>query len=200
MKRLIIIGASGHGKVAADAAVKCGYDEVAFLDDNESLKTCGKWSVIGKSDLADELDDDIFVAIGRAKTRKMLCERFKNKNIVSLIHPDAVIADGVEIGRGTVVMAGAVINTDAVIGNGCIINTCSSVDHDCRVGDYVHISVGSHLSGTVNVGEMTWVGAGAVVSNNIDICGGCTIGAGAVVIRNIDESGTYIGVPARLKK
>ena len=43
MKRLIIIGASGHGKVVADIALKCGYDDVAFLDDDETLTECGKW-------------------------------------------------------------------------------------------------------------------------------------------------------------
>ncbi len=32
--RLIIIGASGHGKVIADIAVKNGYEDIVFLDDD----------------------------------------------------------------------------------------------------------------------------------------------------------------------
>ena len=32
MKRLVILGASGHGRVAADIAGKNGYDSIAFLD------------------------------------------------------------------------------------------------------------------------------------------------------------------------
>lgn len=200
MNRLIIIGASGHGKVVADIAVKCGYEDIAFLDDSDSLNHCGSWQVIGKTDMAGKIDGNYFVAIGSASTRKMFFKRLSNNNIVSLIHPDAVIADGVKIGRGTVVMAGAVINPDAVIGDGCIINTCSSVDHDCKVDDFVHIAVGAHLCGAVNVGEMTWVGAGATVSNNINICNNCVLGAGAVVVKDIFESGTYIGVPAKIKE
>jgi D-arabinose 1-dehydrogenase-like Zn-dependent alcohol dehydrogenase len=35
MKKLAIIGASGHGKAVADIAVKVGYEEILFLDDNE---------------------------------------------------------------------------------------------------------------------------------------------------------------------
>ena len=35
MKKLIIIGASGHGKVIADIAIKNGYETIVFLDDNE---------------------------------------------------------------------------------------------------------------------------------------------------------------------
>lgn len=194
--KLTIIGASGHGKVVADAAKHCGYDEIEFLDDDETLSQCGRWPVVGKTSKAEEIDNDLFIAIGNAETRKQILERYADKHVVTIIHPDAVVADGVSIGVGTVIMPGAVINPDAKIGKGCIINTSSSVDHDCLLEDYVHVSVGAHLSGTVHVGELTWIGAGATVSNNVNICGSCMIGAGAVVVKNITEPGTYVGVPA----
>lgn len=41
--KLTIIGASGHGKVVADIAKLCGYDELEFLDDNPSVRTSGSW-------------------------------------------------------------------------------------------------------------------------------------------------------------
>lgn len=197
MRKLAIIGASGHGKVVADIARKNGYKEIVFLDDDESIHECGGYSVIGKSSEAGTIDADIIVGIGNAGIRKRIQESVPEEKLVTLIHPDAVIAEDVAIGVGTVVMAGAVINSGARIGKGCIINTCSSVDHDCKVGDYVHISVGSHLCGTVSVGSGTWIGAGATVSNNISICPDCMIGAGAVIVKNIDSAGTYMGVPAR---
>ncbi len=193
--KLTIIGASGHGKVVADVARLNGYDAIEFLDDDPNKAICGAYPVVGNTDRA--VDGDIFVAIGNADIR----ERFsKNKRLIKLIHPNVVIADGVEIGEGTVVMAGVVINAGAKIGRGCIINTSSSIDHDCVVGDFVHISVGVHLCGTIKVGEKTWIGAGSTVINNVNICGNCTIGAGAVVIKDIDEIGTYIGVPAKMIK
>lgn len=195
--KLTIIGASGHGKVVADIAAHSGYDCIEFLDDDETISNCGNWHVVGKSNKAAETEGDLFIAIGNAKVRKRLMELYSNKNFVSLVHPNAVIANDVELGCGTVVMAGAVINPGAFIGNGCIINTCSSVDHDCTVGEFVHVAVGAHLCGTVTVGNETWVGAGATVSNNVSICSGCMIGAGAVVIRDINAPGTYVGVPAR---
>ena len=37
MNRLIIIGASGHGKVIADMALQNGYKDIVFLDDDEGL-------------------------------------------------------------------------------------------------------------------------------------------------------------------
>lgn len=200
MNRLIIIGASGHGKVVADIAVLNGYKDIVFLDNDTEITQCAGYFVLGPDTLISELEGDVFIAIGDAETRKKLMERDSERFFPVLIHPSAVVAKDVEVGEGSVIMAGAVINPGARIGKGCIINTSSSVDHDCIVEDFCHISVGAHLSGTVVVGTGTWVGTGAIVSNNINICGGCTIGAGAVVIKDIDESGTYIGVPARKNK
>ena len=197
MRKLAIIGASGHGKVVADIARKNGYSEIVFLDDDERIHECGGYPVIGKSSEAGAIDADVIIGIGNAGVRKQIQESIPNEKIATLIHPDAVVADDVVIGAGTVVMAGAVINPGARIGKGCIVNTCSSVDHDSKVGDYVHIAVGSHLCGTVSVGNETWIGAGATVSNNVFICQNCMIGAGAVVVNDIQESGTYVGVPAK---
>jgi sugar O-acyltransferase (sialic acid O-acetyltransferase NeuD family) len=197
MKKLAIIGASGHGKVIADIASKIGYHEIVFLDDNKKLYECGGYPVVGISSEAGKIDADIVVGIGDASIRKRIQESVNEKKIVTLIHPEAVIADDVEIGQGTVVMAGAVINPGTTIGKGCIVNTCSSVDHDCHIGDYVHVSVGSHICGTVEVGDKVWLGAGATLVNNVRICSGATIGAGAVVIKDLEKKGTYVGVPVR---
>lgn len=197
LKKLLIIGASGHGKVIADIAVRNGYEEIVFLDDDETIIECAGFPVVGKTSEAKYIEGDKVVAIGNAKIRERI--QGELKNIVTLIHPSAVISRRVEIGEGTVVMAGAVINSDAVIGKGCIINTGASVDHDCRIADFVHVSVGVHVAGTCIIGERTWIGAGATVSNNVNICGNCMIGAGAVVIKDIGKPGTYIGCPAKEK-
>lgn len=201
MKELVIIGASGHGKVVADIAKKNGYNKIFFLDDNSNIDECDGYKVVGKTSDFLNYNCDIFVAIGNSKIRQLIYTQIENanKNIVSLIHPAAVIADTVKIGTGSVVMAGAVINSATSIGKGCIVNTCASIDHDNTIGDFVHVSVGSHLAGTVSIGNSTWIGVGATVSNNTSICENCMIGAGAVVVKNIDEEGTYIGVPAKRK-
>lgn len=205
MKRLVIIGASGHGKVIADIALLVGYDQVDFLDDNPSIKAVGEYSVLGASSMAAELAAngcDFVVGIGNAKIREKIQRAIEAAgcNMVTLIHPSAVVAYDVHIGRGTVVMANAVINPSTVIGDGCIINTCASVDHDNSIGNFSHISVGAHTAGTVFIGECCWIGIGAVVSNNLSICSDCMIGAGSVVVNDIVEAGAYIGVPAKKVK
>lgn len=201
-KTLIIIGASGHGKVVADIAEKMKqHKKIRFLDDDLTKKECCGYPIIGNSSDIDKYIDDaeFIVAVGNATIRKRIIEQLIEKKAVVpvLVHPNACLAQNVNLGVGTVVMAGAVINSDVMIGKGCIINTCASVDHDCQLEDYVHIAVGAHLAGNVKVGEFTWMGAGAIVSNNIRVCEKCMIGAGTVVVKDIIDSGTYIGVPAQ---
>jgi len=199
--KLIIIGAGGHGKVVADIAIKTNkWQNIAFLDD-ESNKTNLGIMVIGKTyDVSKYKDEaDFFVAIGNNAARENIQEKLiaNGASIAILIHPDATIGADVEIGIGTVVMAGVVINSSSKIGKGCIINTNSSIDHDNIIEDYVHISPGANLAGTVKVGRGSWLGIGSIISNNVSICSGCILGAGAVAVKDITEPGTYVGVPVR---
>lgn len=200
MKRLFIIGCSGHGKVVADIALKTKkYDSLYFLDDNpQNKEECIGIPILGNSDYSHfNAEDEIIVAIGNSAVRQNLQEKFEAKGltIATLIHPFAVVGTNVNIKSGTVIMAGAVINPDTYVGKGVIVNTCASVDHDNVIEDYSHIAVGSHLAGSVKIGSHTWIGAGAVVSNNIHITDNVMIGAGGVVVKNIEQSGTYVGVP-----
>ena len=199
-KKLVIIGASGHGKVIADLAKLNRYEQILFLDDNPALKTCAGHPVVGTvNDMLYYHDSDFVVAIGNGYTRQRIQERIEEAGlrVVSLIHPNAVIGSNVSIGNGTVIMAGTVINAETELGKGCIINTCASVDHECDLHDFVHVSVGAHVAGKVIIGEKTWVGAGATIINNLYITDNCMIGAGSVVVKVITESGIYMGVPAR---
>lgn len=200
--KLIIIGASGHGKVVADIAIKMNqWHSIVFLDDDESIETSIGLEVIGKSSDALKYKDEanFFVAIGNNTVRKKVQETLLQEelNLVSLIHPNSTIGTDVEIDLGTVVMAGVVINNSTRIGKGCIINTSSSLDHDTVIEDYVHISPGASLAGEVKIGNGSWLGIGSVVSNSVNISSDCKVGAGSVVVKDITKCGTYVGVPVR---
>ena len=201
MRKLLIIGAGGHGAVVANVADEMEvFTEIAFLDDGGILQ-CLRFPVIGKTqDISQYVQEyEFFVAIGNGVTRKKVMENIQalGGTIATLIHPKAVIAKGVTLGEGTVVMAGAVIEPRAQVGKGCIVNTSSSLNHDVVLGDFVHVAVGAHLAGTVKVGDICWIGIGAVIKNNVNVCSQAFIGAGCVVIKDINEVGTYVGVPAK---
>lgn len=200
--KLLIIGASGHGKVVADIAMKMNkWKTIAFLDDDKNIEECMGLDRVGEVEDAFTYKNeaDFFIAIGNNGIRERIQEEYEAKglSVVSLIHPSVIIGTDVEIEKGTAIMAGVVINSSSKVGKGCIINTSSSLDHDNIIEDYVHISPGAHLAGTVKVGKGSWIGIGASISNNVNICSGCIIGAGAVVLKDVEENSVYVGVPAR---
>lgn len=197
-KKLIIIGASGHGKVIADIALKLGYEIVGFLDDNDSIKEICGFLVLGNTKKIQDYKEEceFIIAIGNNSIREKIAEQYGVK-WATLIHPTAVIGMHAQIGQGTVVMANAVINPCANIGKHCIINTGSVVEHDNVLDDYVHISPNAVLAGTVRIGKKTHVGVNVCVKNNINITEDVIVGVGAAVVEDIKEAGVYVGVPAR---
>lgn len=202
-RELLIIGAGGHGKVAADIAKKMEiYDRIAFLDDDVSKRVDG-YAILGTVKEYGRWKEtyEFFIAVGNNTVRRDIQKRLERQaQVATLVHPSAVIGDGVELGDGTIVMANAVINSGTVTGAGVIVNTGSTIDHDCRIGSYVHVAPGCHISGNVAVGDGSWIGVGSCIANNVRLCSECLIGAGAAVIRDIEKRGTYVGVPAKMIK
>jgi sugar O-acyltransferase (sialic acid O-acetyltransferase NeuD family) len=199
---LLIIGAGGHGQVAADIALKMGaWQNIFFADDHKVNQSVMGIKVLCTSTDAHYYVDkaEMFVAIGDNKIRASIQNQLKNlgASFPMLIHPNSTIGFGVEIGEGSIVMPGVVINCNSKLGKGCIVNTGATVDHDNNVGDFVHISPGANLAGDVYVDDYTWLGIGSAVVNGIKVTHDCIIGAGAVVLSDIHSTGTYVGVPAR---
>lgn len=203
MRRLAILGASGHGRVIADAALAAGWEAVAFYDDAwPGVSASGPWQVVGRTaDLrrdAAQLDGAV-VGIGDNVTRLVKLRELLAGGalLVSVVHPDAVVSTRAEVGQGSVLLGGAVVNPFARLGRGCIVNSGASVDHDCQLADGVHVSPGAHLGGGVRVGEASWIGIGASVIQGVSIGAGATVGAGAAVVDDVADGATVVGVPAR---
>ena len=202
-KRFILYGASGHGKVVADA-LYCDRQTVACFIDDDKLKTGHEFfghSVIGFGEIGQFLASSckVIVAIGDNQIRETLAVKLHGVGAAFgvVVHPRTVIAENTRIGSGTVLFAGVVINSDSRIGEHVIVNTSASVDHDCSVGDFSHIAPGVRLCGGVTIGRNVLVGAGSTVLPGINIGNGSVIGAGSVVIRDVPENSKMAGNPAR---
>lgn len=206
MPGLLILGAGGHGKAVAEAALMDKrWKEAAFLDDNEELHQVAGIPVIGRLGdflLFRERFEYAFVAIGNNKLRLEWIDRLSAAGfeLPVIIHPFSSVSPTARIGQGTVVMAGAVVGAGASIGRGCIINTCASVDHDCILDDGVHLSPGAHIGGSVAIGRCTWVCIGSSIANNVRIGKNAIVAAGAAVVNDVPDSVMVAGVPAILKK
>ncbi|WP_235040391.1 acetyltransferase [Vreelandella profundi] len=203
MRRLAVLGASGHGKVVAETALQCGWESIVFFDDAwPEVQINGSWAIVGNTQaLIQQLSefDGVLVGIGNNHVRLEKVRQLKTLNapLATLVHPAAVVSNTVLLGAGSVVFAGAVIQIDSQLGEACIVNTRASVDHDCSLSDGVHICPGATLAGGVTVAEASWVGIGACIKQLVNIGSNATIGGGAAVIRDVPCGQTVIGVPAR---
>lgn len=203
MNKLAIIGAGGHGKVAAEIAELSGWEEVIFFDNDPNKEY--RWHIQGTiDDLLNDISqyDNVFIAIGNNTIRKDLFLKFKQYqcNFPSLIHPNSIISPSAKIEDGCLIAAGSIINADATLGIGSILNTKASLDHDCIIGEFTHIAPGTTVAGNVNIGHNCWLGIGSTVIQNITIADDIFIGANTLIIRNLIESGLYFGQPAQLQK
>lgn len=194
---LYLYGASGHGKVIAEIAEDLGYTDISFIDADSSKKQLLDYKIIQP---AKSQNINVVVSIGNNAIRKKIVGDNKYFSYETLLHPKSSISKRIQIGEGTVVMAGVSINADAKIGKHCIINTNASIDHDCTIQDFVHISPNVALAGNVIVGEGTHIGIGASVIQGIKIGKWCTIGAGAVIIKDVPDGATVVGNPGRIIK
>ncbi len=203
MKKLLIIGAGGHGRVVADSAESTKkYQEIAFLDDCFSQrKKNHHWSIIGAVDTWSQYVDqvDFIIAFGNNVLRLNITRELLSAGIlpVNIIHPSAIISPHVTFGHGNVVFANAVINIGAKLADACIINTAATVDHDCHIHSGVHISPGAHLAGGVTVGELSWLGIGSSINECLTLAKQTQVGAGAAVINDTTADSLYLGIPAK---
>ena len=201
--RLAILGASGHGKVIADAALLSGWSHISFFDDAwPALQSNGVWQVEGNTEnLIENLSNynGVIVGIGSNKIRaeKQSLLHQHNANIVTIIHPKASVSSFAKVSEGCVVFAQAVINAFAEVKSGCIINSGAVVEHDSLVGNYCHISPNAVLAGGVKLGQQVWVGASSSVRQCLSIGDFAVIGMSSVVTKNIPSQATVVGNPAK---
>ena len=201
-KKLALLGASGHGKSVADAALGAGWQHVVFFDDAWPMrKVNGHWPVVGDTAaLMARLGefDGVLVTIGNCSVRwqKQQALEAAGALLTIIVHPGAHVSPFAKLGKGTVVMAAAAINVDAIVGDAGIINTGATVDHDCILAHAVHVSPGANLAGDVAVGPCSWVGVGAAVRQGARIGADAMVGAGAVVVKPVADGQTVVGNPA----
>jgi UDP-N-acetylbacillosamine N-acetyltransferase len=201
-----VYGAGGHGKSVADIVRANGGPLAGFLDDfphryvepvlglsvlepRQWLRKCKERYGIG-----------VALGIGDNRARMETADRCRSWGfeIVTAVHPQAVLSPASRICAGTVVMPLAAVNADACLGLGVIINTGAVIEHDCVVSDYAHVAPNAVLGGGVRIGSFSQLGLGAAVLPGVSIGSRSVIGAGAVVVRNIPDDVVAMGVPARV--
>lgn len=187
MKKLLIVGAGGHGRCCLDIARNMNiYDEICFLDDsyvNEVIDDC---EIIGT---IDEMSSyypeyvDIFIAIGNNQLRKKLSLQAKEigYQLVSLISPFSYVSSYANINEGTVIFPHAVIEANVYVGKGCIISSNTTLNHDSVIKDDCLIYSNSVIRPNVVIESLTRIGSHCVISFGTRIEANSDINDGSVI-------------------
>jgi UDP-perosamine 4-acetyltransferase len=207
MDPIVVIGGGGHAKVVLSILRKLGkYQILGYSDPRDNGELLGADYLGSDQELASMVAErtrlNAVLALGQVglgKARQELQNRLQSLSLSfpSIVSPNAVVNEEVEVGAGVTVMDGAVINSGASIGQGAIVNTNSTVEHDVRIDDWVHIAPGVTISGGVTIGRFSMIGVGATVIEGKQVASECIVGAGATVVHNLTEPGVYVGSPAR---
>jgi sugar O-acyltransferase (sialic acid O-acetyltransferase NeuD family) len=188
MKRLLIVGAGGHGRCVAEAVLASGEFLLAgFLDDAFPELTC-VWDIPVQGRVANfaywrGVADFAFVAIGNNVLRQQVTGELQSAgfSLATVIHPRAIVSPTAVIGEGAAIMAGGIVGTEARLGVGVIVNCAAVVDHHCQVGDFGHLGVGAVMAGGSVLGTSSWIQAGSSLGYGVMIEAGRVLVPGEAV-------------------
>ena len=208
MKKLLIVGAGGWGRVVRQWAIdiqrqNCRWESIKFLDDNAHA--------LDEFNMAHEIvgtiesyqrscDEELACGIGDPLVKLKICEKLQKRGaiFINIIHPNALVTENGQFGTGIIVspFAGLILNT--FIGDFVTVNAFSIVGHDSTIEKGCTLSAHCDIMANVYLEEGAFLGSGARILPNLRIGCNAKVGAGAVVIRNVPAGATVFGNPAKL--
>lgn len=185
-RTLLVLGAGGHGKAVAEAALLSGqWQQIHFVDDRwPALRECLHWPVVGNLQgiaAAAEEADAAIVAVGNNGLREEWSALIRSHGLelATVVHPRASVSACAVIGAGSAIMALAVVGVEAHLGEGVIVNAGAVVDHDVCLGAYAHLGVGVSLAGGVQIGARAWLQAGCSAGYGVAVADAVICSPGA---------------------
>lgn len=215
MKKLVILGGSGIGMIAASVAQDLGnYEVLGFLNDViEPGTMIGKYRkvpVLGKTDdlpkyLAQK-DTMFFIAYVGLQNEKDTYHKIESLQIpidrfATLIHPTAIIPKGFcGIGEGVLFAPLCQLSPDTTVSDNCILLPNSFLGHDSFMDRFAHVATNGVVGANVKIGKAVHIGSNATIREKITIGDYSLIGAGSVVLKDVPENSVIVGNPGKVLK
>lgn len=206
MRRVLIWGGGGHGKVVADLVRSLGWNVVGFADRDESLLgevveplgasvICREreiWGCLGANHA-----DTVALAIGDNECRwRAYLTLAGNIPMPPLVHPSAYVHPTALLDEGAVIMPRAIIGPHVRVGRAAIVNTSAELDEHVSIEEAVHVSPGAIIMERSRIRARAWVCSGAIVEPEVVVGEDTVVGAGAVAPRDIPPGRVVMGIPA----
>lgn len=208
-KQIVIVGAGGFGREIAWLIERINancptWNFLGFVDDGVDVGTpINEYEVLGNTQWLLEQSEVTYCvcAIGNTTVRKKLVDKLsENQNLqfATLIDPSVNYSSTVSFGEGSMICAGNNITVNVTIGKHTIVNLDCTIGHDVNLGEYTTLYPSVNVSGMTTIGSGSEIGTGSSIIQGISIEKNTIVGASSVVVRDLKESGTYVGVPARI--
>ena len=206
MKKLIIYGAGEFGSLIANVLSYHDDLEIAAYGDDDHQKTADHIDgipVFGQKDLLNFAEqNNIKLAITAIGNNTIRAEKFnllKNTGfqMISIVHPQALIDTKVSYGDNVIIEMGTAIHTNSKIGNNVFLGGEALIGHHNIIGDHVLVGGNVSFGGSVIVEDYVSLGVGASIKPGIRLGEGSVIGVGAAVIKDVEPGTTVVGVPAK---
>lgn len=205
-KSILIVGAGGHSRVVRELAHNLDYTVVGFVEKSDKISEpiVDQLTIYSEEELLNSelVASYLTNGVPRTSTRLIPISELEELQTigyspVTLIAPNAVIAESAIVNKGVQVFPGAIVQSHSRLGDWVLINSGAIIEHDVEIGGGTHVAPGAIICGGVTVGSNCFIGAGSVLREGISIAKNTIVGAGAVVTKNIPVSGVVAGNPAR---
>ena len=205
MKDLIIVGAGGLGRKVFVCLRRLNQDNEwkirGFIDDNANALDGVKCDlgIIGRISDWQPTEDQVFVmGISDSHTKRVISDFLKSKGakFETIVSPDVILGDYVEIGEGSVVMTPYNVESGVQIGK-FVTLLGSTIALDGKLGDYSTTGGFANLT-SANIGEEVYVGSHAVILSHVTVGDGAYVGVGSIVMKDVPAHTQVFGNPARV--
>ena len=198
MDKILLIGAGGHARSCIDVIETSNQFEIAGL-----IEKNGNMTNVNLGYTTIGIDDDLkvlrhqyshaLITVGQIKSPSLRIKLFQLLSELNFVLPvitssSAYVSKNAQVGKGTIIMHGAIVNANATIGENCIINNQALIEHDAVIGDHCHISTNAIINGEASVGDESFIGSGVVTIQRISIGKNCVVGAGAIIKGDIGSN------------
>ena len=206
MKNIIVYGAGEFGSLISNiVSYHSDLNIVAYGDDN--TEKIGQF-IDEKPIFSDEdllkfaQENEVKYAISSIGNNKIRAEKYsflKNKGfqMLSLVHPQALIDTKVTYGDNVIIEMGTAIHTNSSIGNNVFLGGDALIGHHNKIGNHVLVGGNVSFGGAVIVEDYVSIGVGASIKPGVRLGKGSVVGVGAAVVKDVDPGVVVAGVPAK---
>lgn len=140
---------------------------------------------------------DMLIAIAYTQMNQVREQKYKQAkskgfNLISYVHPTAIVYPEVTIGENCQIGPYTVIQQDTIIGDNVIIRDGCHIGHNNCIEDHCFISANTNVSGHVSIESNSFLGASCTIKDRLTIKKSSLIGAGVTILNDTEEKDVYV--------